>query len=99
MTPIDERYMGDEPTISSESSRSDIIRAYNWYNYFYNVDDAKGFTISYLKNKKANKTIINRVNQINALDLANIGWNCRILMNGGNLPDEITGPHKNIYRH
>ena len=89
MTPIDERYMGDEPTISSESNRSDIIRAYNWYNYFYNVDDAKGFIISYLKSKKANKTIIDRVNQINALDLANIGWNCRILMNGGNLPDEI----------
>lgn len=89
MSPIDERYMGDEPTISSKSTCSDIIHAYNWYNYFYDVDAAKGFVLSYLKSKKANKAIIDRVSQIDAFNLANIGWNCRILMNGGTLPDEV----------
>lgn len=86
---FEQRMMGDEPTISSTSSRIDIIHAYNWYNYFYNVEDAKGFVISYLKSKKANKTIIDRVNLISPNNLLSIGWNCRILMNGGNLPDEI----------
>ena len=89
ITPFEQRMMGDEPTISSTSSRIDIIHAYNWYNYFYNVEDAKGFVISYLKSKKANKTIIDRVNLISPNNLLSIGWNCRILMNGGNLPDEI----------
>lgn len=89
LTSIDERFVGDEPTISRTSSRIDLIYAYNWYNYFYDVDAAKGFVVSYLKSKKANKAVLARVNQINANKLMNIGWNCRILLNGGNLPDDI----------
>lgn len=89
LTSIDERYVGDEPTISRTSSRSDLIHAYNWYNYFYDVDAAKGFVVSYLKSKKANKAVLARVALINANKLMNIGWNCRILMNGGTLPDDI----------
>jgi hypothetical protein len=89
LTSIDERYVGDEPTISGTSSRSDLIHAYNWYNYFFDVDAAKGFVISYLKSKKANKTVLARVAQIDPNKLMNIGWNCRILLNGGNLPDDI----------
>jgi hypothetical protein len=86
---IDERYMGNEPTISRTSSRSDIIRAYNWYNYFHDVDAAKGFVISYIKSKKVNKSVLARLDQIEPIQLRSIGWNCRILMNGGTLPDDI----------
>lgn len=86
---IDEKYMGDEPTISRDSSRIDLIHAYNWYNYFYDVDDAKKFVISYLKSKKANKSVMARIDQIESIQLRSIGWNCRILINGGTLPDDI----------
>lgn len=89
MASIDERYMGDEPTISRTSSRSDLIRAYNWYNYFHDVDAAKGFVISYLKSKKVNKNVLARLDQIEPGQLRSIGWNCRILINGGTLPDDI----------
>jgi len=89
MTLIDERYMGDEPTISSKSSNSDLIRAYNWYNYFYDVDAAKAFVVAYLKDKKVNKKVLAQINIVDPVKLMNVGWNCRIIMNGGTLPDNI----------
>lgn len=80
--------MGDEPVISNQSSRLDMIRAYNWYNYFYNDDDAKNFVVNYCKTA-FDKTFASDVSNIPAHELHNIGWNCRILSNGGSLPEDI----------
>ena len=32
----DEKYLGSEPDLSGDYSQIDLIRAYNWFNYFYN---------------------------------------------------------------
>ena len=48
----DEKYLGSEPIVTENSTQSELTRAYNWFNYFYTSDDAKAFTISYLKSIK-----------------------------------------------
>lgn len=85
----DEKYMGSEPTVDENATQSDLIHAYNWFNYFYNSEDAKNFTISYLKHIKHNKDTIKKLSKVNAIHLHNIGWNCRLLHNGSTLPDDV----------
>jgi hypothetical protein len=83
----DEKYMGPEPQVTMLSDNIDLAQAYNWFNYFYTSDDAKGFTLSYLKSIKYDKDTIHRLAQVKAIDLHNIGWNCRLLSNGSTLPE------------
>ena len=85
----DEKYMGPEPSVTALSSDSDMAQAYNWFNYFYNSEDAKNFTISYLKHIKDDKDTIKKLSKVNAINLHNIGWNCRLLHNGSSLPDGV----------
>ena len=85
----DEKYMGAEPTVNENSTQMDLANAYNWYNYFYTSDDAKAFTISYLKSIKHDKEIIRRLHQAKSIDLHNIGWNCRLLSTGSTLPEGL----------
>ena len=84
----DEKYLGSEPTITAESTQADLTRAYSWYNYFYTSDDAKSFTLSYLKSIKYDKDIIRKLSKARPFDLHNVGWNCRLLENGSTIPDE-----------
>lgn len=88
----DEKYLGPEPDLSGEYSLTDLIRAYNWYNYFYQTEDAKSFVLTYLRSQKASKTILKNISRVEGSKLMNIGWNCRILSNGGHLPDDVLQP-------
>ena len=82
----DEKYLGAEPEVNENSTQSELTRAYNWFNYFYTSDDAKSFTISYLKSINYDKELIRRIDQVKCVELHNIGWNCRLLSTGSNLP-------------
>lgn len=82
----DEKYLGAEPEVNENSTQTELARAYNWFNYFYTSDDAKAFTISYLKSIKYDKETIHRLSCVKSIDLHNIGWNCRLLSTGSNLP-------------
>ena len=82
----DEKYLGAEPTVTEDSTQTELAQAYNWFNYFYTSDDAKAFTISYLKSIKYDRDTIHRLAQVKAIDLHNIGWNCRLLATGSTLP-------------
>ena len=85
----DEKYLGPEPEINENSTQSELARAYNWFNYFYTSDDAKAFTISYLKSIKYDKHIIAKLGAVKAVELHNIGWNCRLLQTGSTLPEGL----------
>ena len=85
----DAEVLGQEPTLSKASSKTDIIIAYNWYNHFYSNDDAKGFIVSYLKKNEKYKDKLNKLDLIDPAKLRTIGWNCRILINKNELPDDI----------
>jgi len=85
----DEKYLGSEPTVTEDSTQAELAVAYNWFNYFYTSDDAKAFTISYLKSINYDKDIIRKLNQVKCVELHSIGWNCRLLHTGSSLPDGI----------
>jgi hypothetical protein len=86
---VDEKYLGSEPDLSGDHSQLALIKAYNWFNYFYNSEDAKEFVLSYLRSQKASKAIIKNISRVDSFRLINVGWNCRILSNDGKLPDDI----------
>ena len=85
----DEKYMGPEPSVTALASSMDMAHAYNWFNYFYTSEDAKSFAISYLKSIKYDKEIIEKLKKVSAINLHNIGWNCRLLAGGSTLPDDM----------
>jgi hypothetical protein len=86
---LDEKYLGPEPDLSEGDPRLKIALAYNWYNYFYNSEDGKNFTLTYLRQKKFDKDKLKILNSVSNWHFNTIGWNCRILFNGGKLPEEI----------
>ena len=96
----DEKYLGSEPSVTEDSTQSELARAYGWFNYFYNSDDAKSFTISYLKSIKHDKETISRLSRIKPHSFHNwIGWNCRLLANGSTLSGELWERTLDCIRH
>ena len=86
----DEKYLGTEPDLRGKVSNADIMNAYNWYNYFYDADQAKAWVIEYLKEfHKTEKELIKNANRIDANYCRTSGWNCRILLLGGELPEAL----------
>jgi hypothetical protein len=86
----DEKYLGAEPDLRGDVTDAQVIQAYNWYNYFYDSDQAKDWIIEYLKEfHKTEKELIKNVNRVNSNLCRTTGWNCRILLLGGNLPVKI----------
>lgn len=85
----DEKYLGAEPDLRGKVSDADVINAYNWYNYFYDNDKAKEFVLAFMKEEKYPKDQIKNVSRIDGDRLRNLGWNCRILLLGGSLPEAI----------
>ena len=82
----DEKYLGSEPDLRGETTVSELIGAYNWYNYFYNSEQAKSFVLEYLRENK-NKVLAKKIAKVAPDKLKTIGWNCRILFLGGTLPE------------
>jgi hypothetical protein len=86
----DEKYLGPEPTVTFESTDTDMGKAYTWFNYFYNSEEAKSFTISYLKSIKHDKETIRKLSQVKPHQFVQwIGWNCRLLAGGSELPEGV----------
>lgn len=86
----DEKYLGPEPDLREGASNAEIANAYNWYNYFYDADQAKTWVIEYLKEfYKQDKELIKNAYRIDANLSRTCGWNCRILLLGGYLPADI----------
>ena len=86
---LDEKYLGSEPVLVDVTVDTNLGGAYNWFNYFYSTDDAKEFALAYLKHIKYDKKKLKLVGQISAQDLRNIGWHCRLFMNGSKVSEEL----------
>jgi hypothetical protein len=86
----DEKYLGTEPDLRGDVTNAQVINAYNWYNYFYDADQAKAWIIEYLKEfYKTEKELIKNANRIDSNHCRTTGWCCRILLLGGNLSQEL----------
>lgn len=86
----DEKYLGSEPDLRGNVTDAQVIQAYNWYNYFYDSDQAKVWVMDYLKEfHKSEKELIRNANRIDANLCRTSGWTCRVLLLGGNLSNEL----------
>jgi hypothetical protein len=86
----DEKYLGTEPDLRGDVTNAQVINAYNWYNYFYDADQAKAWIVEYLKEfYKTEKELIKNANRIDSIHCRTSGWTCRILLIGGALPQEL----------
>lgn len=89
LSVIDRQYLGDEPIVTKSSDTIHMINVYNWYNYFYNAEDAKSFVIEYLRKEKMDDRLINNIENVSEHSLRHVGWNCKILLSGNELPLDI----------
>ena len=82
---IDLRFNGTEPI---DISVRGYQHALNWYNYEYDVDQAREWLLEYLKRNDYAKTVIAAVRRCPKYRLpTTIGWMCRIMMNGNTLTE------------
>jgi hypothetical protein len=86
---IDRKILGDEPKVSKTSTALQMINAYNWLNYFYTAEDSKQFVLEYMKMQKMNKKLIKNIGHADAFKLINVGWNCKLLLSGNEIPIDI----------
>ena len=92
----DIKYVGNEPILVEGCSEVDLAKAFNWYNYICTADQAKEFTLTYLKSVKYNKDDIKKLNKAKIPN--SLGWMCRILSQGGYLPDGYNGKIEKLIR-
>jgi hypothetical protein len=87
----DPRKMGPEPhwVPGQVITQSQIRHAYNWYNYFYMAEDAKKWTLLFLKVNKTGGEILQKLdNNIPKHRFIPVGWACKIIQENGTLPKE-----------
>lgn len=88
--------MGPEPASQGkkfEPTKINMLRAYNWYNYYYDVADARKWVVEYMK--LANKIFTAQdVKHFSALPNKEVPlWVCvnaRMLLSGCSMPDGTT---------
>lgn len=81
----DEKYTGAEPIFDPEVvvSADKMADAYNYYNYHNDYSDARKFLVTYLKTKKYDKDVIEKITNLpETFHTPTIGWIARILSKG-----------------
>jgi hypothetical protein len=88
----DDKYLGSEPSWNKEQKHTDLdmMKAFNWYNYFCNRKDAKTFMLEYLKALNRSKEEISSVSSLSDSSVSHqLGWLARMLSMGF-VPSEKT---------
>lgn len=84
----DEKYTGAEPTFDPAVvvPSDKMADAYNYYNYHNDYSDARKFLVAYLKGKKYEKNVIEKIaNLPETFHVPTIGWIARILTRGAKI--------------
>ena len=80
---IDDKAYGPEPIVVE-----DLTKAYNWYNYMYEIDKAREWLLEHMKKSGFEKAQIECVKRCSKNKIpTTIGWQARIMMNGNKLSD------------
>ena len=81
---IDDKYYGPEPL---DISAKGMAEALNWYNYMFELDQAREWLLEYLK-RHSPKTVLADVRRSPKYMIpTTIGWHARKMMNGNTLPE------------
>lgn len=80
---IDLRFNGTEPLDISERG---YTQALNWYNYEYDIDQARTWLLEYMKRGNYSKQDVAAVRRSNKYAIpTTLGWQARMMMNGNEL--------------
>jgi hypothetical protein len=84
---FDEKYTGSEPSFSSQVvSQKQMADAYTYYNYHYDYTDSRKFLIAYMKSKKFDKAIVEKIQNLpDTFHVPTVGWIARILTRGAEI--------------
>lgn len=74
---------GGEP--SWKNGEISLTRALNWYNYHSDTKESKKFTLSYLKEIKADKNLVEILEKVSDEHFQNLGFVCRMKLRGAPL--------------
>jgi hypothetical protein len=88
----DERWTGPEPkenvTIIN-SGDVEYIKALNWYNYYYDNEQAKLWIIEYLNKNNYDSKLISSIKSVPTVRIiTTVGWMAKLMMRGWNLPEK-----------
>jgi hypothetical protein len=62
---FEKQFIGQEPRLKDCTNQSEVIKALNWYNYNYNVDDTVKWLYEYVDNRNTTKEYLARVKKLN----------------------------------
>lgn len=80
---FDEKHLGLEPKFSSIPTNIELIKAFNWFNYFHDSDQAVRYVKDHLKT--VDKSLISKIAEVPAFEMQTIGWIFRLVDTGNNL--------------
>lgn len=84
---LDKKYYGDEPIMIGEADELKLVHIFNWYNYMFDVSQAKKWLLEYLKKNKYPTDIISNVRTApDWRTSTTAGWVSRMIMNGTIFP-------------
>lgn len=84
-------FSGGEPKVVGDLTRLELMKALNWYSQNKDAKDSLKWASEYL-----NKKLKLQISEVNIKNQASsFGWICRIVSNGGILPEENTNWLKN----
>lgn len=86
---IDDKYYGSEPIEFDTADHSQYRDALNWYNYMYELDQARDWLLEYMKRSGFERAQIACVRRCPKFRIpTTIGWQARIMMNGNKLTEQ-----------
>jgi hypothetical protein len=84
-TDVNDYFTGGEPRFDTDTS---INVALSWYANQMEPKDSKKFTLDHVKKHDYSKEIVNSISTAPENMFLNLGFVCRILENGANLPEK-----------
>lgn len=88
---IGEKYYGPEPIlVGTNYAPHELMRAFNWYNYFFDHNKGKVWLLEYLKKSDASPQLIKEIRAApDWRTRATTCWMARMMMNGTILPADM----------
>lgn len=88
ISAVDSAALGQEP-VWDKTARNhlpiDKIRAFNWYNYLYNADQAQAFVVQLLMAMPKRRDLAKKIKSQKKLKMSStFGWMCRMIYVGYN---------------
>lgn len=88
----DERWTGPEPQENvtiTDGGDTEYVKALNWYNYYYDTDQAKTWILEYLKKNDYDANLIADIKSAPTMrTIDTVGWMAKLMLRGWKFPQK-----------